>query len=69
MQGGISPAFDGATYPALVAAARRGAPGVHVHAFSPLEVTHGAREAGATVREYLRGLKAAGAIGYAGGGS
>lgn len=60
MQGGISPAFDGATYPALVAAARRGAPGVHVHAFSPLEVTHGAREAGATVREYLRGLKAAG---------
>ena len=60
MQGGISPSFDGGTYPAFVAAARKGAPGIHVHAFSPLEVTHGAKEAGKPVREYLRELKAAG---------
>ena len=60
MQGGIAPSFGGGTYPSLVAAARRGAPGIHVHAFSPLEVTHGARSAGKTVREYLRELRAAG---------
>ena len=60
MQGGIHPSFDGETYPRLVAAARRGAPGIHVHAFSPLEVAHGAKSAGKTVREYLGELRAAG---------
>ena len=60
MQGGISPLFDGDTYPRLVAAAKEGAPGIHVHAFSPLEVTSGALAAGKTVKEYLRELKGIG---------
>jgi hypothetical protein len=39
MQGGIHPSFTGDTYLAILQAAKRGAPGLHVHAFSPLEVT------------------------------
>ena len=42
MQGGIHPEFTGETYLSLLRAAKRGAPGMHVHAFSPLEVRHGA---------------------------
>ena len=42
MQGGIHPDFTGETYLDLVRAAKQGAPDVHVHAFSPLEVRHGA---------------------------
>jgi len=38
MQGGIHPDFTGATYLDIVAAAKAGAPDIHVHAFSPLEV-------------------------------
>ena len=42
MQGGIHPEFTGETYLSLLRAAKRGAPDIHVHAFSPLEVRHGA---------------------------
>ena len=42
MQGGIHPEFTGETYLSLLRAAKRGAPEMHVHAFSPLEVRHGA---------------------------
>lgn len=38
MQGGIHPDFTGETYLALLRAAKAAAPGIHVHAFSPLEV-------------------------------
>ena len=38
MQGGIHPSFTGQSYLDLLAAAKAGAPGIHVHAFSPLEV-------------------------------
>jgi FO synthase len=40
MQGGIAPGFTGETYLHLLRAAKEGAPHIHVHAFSPLEVTH-----------------------------
>ena len=46
MQGGIHPDFDGHTYLAILAAAKEGAPGIHVHAFSPLEVQQGAATLG-----------------------
>lgn len=39
MQGGIHPDFTGETYLRILEAAKAGAPGIHVHAFSPLEVT------------------------------
>ena len=42
MQGGIHPRYSGATYLDILATAKRAAPGIHVHAFSPLEVHHGA---------------------------
>ena len=40
MQGGIHPDFTGTTYLDILRAAKAGAPGIHVHAFSPLEVYH-----------------------------
>jgi FO synthase len=60
LQGGIHPHFTGQTYLDIVAAARRAAPDVHVHAFSPLEVTHGAATLGLSLEAYLRRLREAG---------
>lgn len=54
MQGGINPDYDHQTYLSLLRAARRGAPNAHVHAFSPLEVAHGAAAAGTSVADFLR---------------
>ncbi|BDA50059.1 FO synthase [Coccomyxa sp. Obi] len=60
MQGGIHPDFTGDTYLRLLEAAKAGAPDVHVHAFSPLEVTQGAATLGWPLRKYLTALKDAG---------
>jgi FO synthase len=60
MQGGIHPRFTGRTYLDLLAAAKAGAPDIHVHAFSPLEVTHGAQTLGVSVRDFLSMLRDAG---------
>lgn len=60
MQGGIHPAYDGGTYLALLEAAKRGAPEIHVHAFSPLEVRHGAASLGMGIPAYLARLRDAG---------
>ena len=60
LQGGIHPSFDGHTYLAILQAAREAAPQIHVHAFSPLEITHGAETLGLSVRAYLERLAAAG---------
>jgi FO synthase len=60
MQGGIHPSFTGETYLAICRAAKEAAPQLHVHAFSPLEVTHGARTLGLSVRQFLQELQAAG---------
>lgn len=60
MQGGIHPDYTGATYLKLLETVRDAAPGLHIHAFTPLEVTQGARTLGLTVEAFLRELKAAG---------
>ena len=60
LQGGIHPSFDGGTYLSIVAAVRAAVPRMHIHAFSPLEITHGAATSGVTLEAYLRTLKAAG---------
>ncbi|MFM8517660.1 MAG: 5-amino-6-(D-ribitylamino)uracil--L-tyrosine 4-hydroxyphenyl transferase CofH, partial [Nevskiaceae bacterium] len=60
LQGGIHPSFDGHTYLSILQAAREAAPQIHVHAFSPLEITHGAETLGLSVRAYLEKLAAAG---------
>jgi FO synthase len=60
LQGGIRPGYTGETYLSIVAAVKGAAPAIHVHAFSPLEVWHGARTLGLALRDYLARLKAAG---------
>lgn len=60
MQGGIHPSFTGATYLEILRAAKEAVPTMHVHAFSPLEVTHGAQTLGLSIAGFLRELKAAG---------
>jgi FO synthase len=60
MQGGIHPSFTGETYLEICRAVKDEIPGMHVHAFSPLEVTHGARTLGLSIPQFLNELKAAG---------
>ncbi len=60
LQGGIHPHYTGETYLEIVAAVKAAVPAMHVHAFSPLEITHGARTLGRTLSSYLTELRAAG---------
>ncbi|MFC3227794.1 5-amino-6-(D-ribitylamino)uracil--L-tyrosine 4-hydroxyphenyl transferase CofH [Marinibaculum pumilum] len=60
MQGGIHPDYTGETYLEIVRAVKAAVPEMHVHAFSPLEVTQGARTLGLSVAEFLSALKEAG---------
>jgi len=60
MQGGIHPDYTGETYLRIAAAVKEAVPGIHIHAFSPLEVWQGAATLGLSVREFLLRLKAAG---------
>lgn len=60
LQGGIRPDYTGETYLSIVAAVRDAAPGIHIHAFSPLEVWHGATTLGLSLDAFLTRLKAAG---------
>lgn len=57
MQGGIHPDFTGDTYLDIIKAAKDGAPDIHIHAFSPLEIHHGASTLGLSLPEYLSKLK------------
>ncbi len=60
LQGGIHPAYTGETYAGIVRAVKDACPELHVHAFSPLEISQGARTLGVSVSDYLRRLKDAG---------
>jgi FO synthase len=60
LQGGIHPDFDGEFYLRVVRIARAAAPDIHVHAFTALEVSEGARRLGIDVRDYLVTLRDAG---------
>lgn len=60
LQGGIHPHFTGDTYLSIVRAVKDAVPGMHVHAFSPLEIHHGAETLGLPLAEYLTRLKAEG---------
>ncbi len=60
LQGGIHPAYTGETYLEILRTAKAAVPGIHVHAFSPLEVMHGAETLGISVRAFLKHLKAEG---------
>ncbi len=60
LQGGIHPQFTGDTYLSIVKAVKDAVPDMHVHAFSPLEIHHGAETLGLPLAEYLLRLKEAG---------
>jgi FO synthase len=60
LQGGIHPSFTGETYLGILRALKSADPGMHVHAFSPLEVWHGAETLDMPLRDYLSLLKAEG---------
>jgi FO synthase len=60
LQGGIHPSYTGDTYLALLRTVRTASADVHIHAFSPLEITHGASTLGVPIPDYLRMLKVEG---------
>jgi FO synthase len=60
MQGGIHPSYTGRTYLDICRGVKAAVPGMHVHAFSPLEVWQGARTLGISLEEFLVELKHAG---------
>ncbi len=60
MQGGIHPDYTGDTYVEILRAVKEAQPGMHSHAFSPLEVQQGAATLGLPAAEYLTRLKEAG---------
>ncbi|MDQ4132623.1 MAG: 5-amino-6-(D-ribitylamino)uracil--L-tyrosine 4-hydroxyphenyl transferase CofH [Actinomycetota bacterium] len=60
LQGGIHPSFDGDYYVDVCRAVKEAAPEIHVHGFTALEVTEGARRLGEPLADYLRRLIDAG---------
>jgi FO synthase len=60
LQGGIHPHYTGRTYLEILKTVKSAEPGIHVHAFSPLEIMHGAETLGMSVRDFLLMLKAEG---------
>jgi FO synthase len=57
LQGGIHPAFTGEYYADVVRAIKEAVPGIHVHAFSALEVWQGAETLGLELGAYLARLR------------
>src|SRR4029079_4992757 len=60
MQGGIPPDLPGTAYFDIARAVKARVPGMHVHAFSPMEIVNGAARTGLSVREWLLAAKEAG---------
>jgi FO synthase len=60
MQGGIHPDLPGTAYFDLAAEVKRRCPEIHVHAFSPMEVSNGSARTGLPVREWLIRAREAG---------
>jgi FO synthase len=60
LQGGIHPDFDGDYYLHVIRAVREGSPTIHIHGFTALEVTEGARRSGMPLADYLVLLRDAG---------
>src|SRR5690606_41667093 len=60
LQGGIDPRLPVTGYAEMVRAIKARVPGIHVHAFSPMEVATAAAKAGISVREWLTELRDAG---------
>ena len=57
LQGGIHPDYTGETYVNICKAIKAAIPGMHIHAFSPLEVTQGAATLGLSLTEFLDAIE------------
>ncbi|KNX37293.1 bifunctional FO biosynthesis protein CofGH [Luteipulveratus halotolerans] len=60
LQGGIDPALGRTAYVDIVRAVTEAAPGIHVHAFSPMEIATASAKAGVSAREWLQEVRDAG---------
>jgi FO synthase len=60
LQGGIHPSFDGDYYIDVTTAVKQAVPDMHVHGFTALEVTEGAKRLGEPLPAYLARLRDAG---------
>ena len=60
MQGGIDPKLAGTDYFDIVTAVKARVPGIHVHAFSPMEIVTAAGKAGMSITEWLTAARDAG---------
>jgi len=60
LQGGIHPDFDGEYYLEVLRAVRAASERIHIHAFTALEVSEGARRLGEPLETYLTRLRDAG---------
>jgi FO synthase len=60
MQGGIHPDLPGTAYFDIARAVKERVPGMHVHAFSPMEVVNGAARTGLSIRDWLAAAREAG---------
>jgi FO synthase len=60
LQGGISPDLGPSAYVDIVRAVTAAAPGIHVHAFSPMEIATASAKAGRSVRDWLAEVQEAG---------
>ncbi|MFR9777361.1 bifunctional FO biosynthesis protein CofGH [Micromonospora sp. MS34] len=60
LQGGIDPKLPVTGYADIVRAIKARVPGMHVHAFSPMEIVTAAAKAGVPVKEWLLQLREAG---------
>jgi len=57
VQGGLPRDLDGFFYRDLLRSIKRTIPGMHVHAFSPMEIDYGVAKTGMPLREYLQMMK------------
>lgn len=53
MQGGIDPELPASAYFDIAAAVKKRVPGMHVHAFSPMEVVNGTARTGLSIEDFL----------------
>jgi FO synthase len=57
LQGGIHPSYTGSTYLSICRAIKQVCPGMHIHAFSPLEIWQGASTLGIPIKPFLSQLR------------
>jgi len=57
IQGGLPRGLDGFFYRDILRAVKHAIPGMHVHAFSPMEISYGVDKTGMPLRDYLQMMK------------